>query len=251
MSKHPGAKPKSKRPSSRSYENLKVTVNNPFTVAKLQFFSFFACVLQPFLKSYETDDPMIPFLYKYIFSLLQQIITVVVKHDLLINCKDFGGLMKLDLDKKNRFMELERYEYWVFNLIYNYQAQRQTRWTTIKFHLFTMVFFNSFQILQIEKSPMSYNLVRIQWSLILTSCLSKMWEFYNQSLKKLKLFQPQICDSVMQEFLEFVGLNMKLHSDVIESFKRCKTNLDILFFSYTDIVKYKELSSLARAVFFS
>ena len=199
---------------------------------------------------------MIPFLYKYIFSLLQQIITVVVKHDLLINCKDFGGLMKLDLDKKNRFMELERYEYWVFNLIYNYQAQRQIRWTKIKFHLFTMVFFNLFQILQkkpkkIEKSSMTDNLVSLQWSLILTSCLRKTLEFYNQSLKKLKLFQPQICDSVMQEFLEFEGLKMKLHSDVIESFKRCKTSLDIFFFSYTDIVKYKELSSLARAVFFS
>ena len=107
LSKHPGAKPKSKRPSSRSYENLKVTVNNPFTVAKLQFFSFLACVLQPFLKSYETDDPMVPFLYNYIFSLLQQIIIVVVKNDLLINCKDFGGLMKLDLDKKNKFMEFK------------------------------------------------------------------------------------------------------------------------------------------------
>ena len=104
---------------------------------------------------------------------------------------------------------------------------------------------------KIEKSSMTYNLVRLQWSLILTSCLSKMLEFYNQSLKKLKLFQPQICDSIMQEFLEFEGLKMKLHSDLIESFKRCKTSLDIFFFSYTDIVKHKELSSLARAVFFS
>ena len=107
LSKHQGAKPKSKTTSSRSYENLKITVNNPFTVAKLQFFSFLACVLQPFLKSYETDDPMVPFLYNYIFSLLQQIIIVVVKHDLSINCRDFGGLMKLDLDKKNKFMEFK------------------------------------------------------------------------------------------------------------------------------------------------
>ena len=65
---------------------------------------------------------------------------------------------------------------------------------------------------------------------------------------KLKLFQPQVCDKVMQEFLEFVGHEMKLHSDVFQSFKRDKTSLDVFFFSYTDIVKYKELSPLVKMV---
>ena len=106
--KHWEAKPKSKRPSSRSYENLKVSVNDPLTVAKLQFSSFLAGVLQPFLKSYQTGEPMVLFLYNDIFSLLQQILqTVVVKPGVLINCKDFGDLMKLDLDKINTFMKLK------------------------------------------------------------------------------------------------------------------------------------------------
>ena len=50
---------------------------------------------------------MVPFLYNGIFSLLQQILQTVVKPDLLINCKDFGDLMKLDLDKKNTFIKLK------------------------------------------------------------------------------------------------------------------------------------------------
>ena len=37
---------------------------------------------------------------------------------------------------------------------------------------------------------------------------------------KLKLFQSQFCDKVMQEFLEFMGHEMKLCSDVFQSFKR-------------------------------
>ena len=41
---------------------------------------------------------------------------------------------------------------------------------------------------------------------------------------------------------------MKLHSDVFQSFKRDKTSLDVFFFSYTDIVKYKELSSLSKMI---
>ena len=82
-------------------------MNDPLTVAKLQFFSFLVAVLQPFLKSHQTDEPMVPFLFDDIFSLLQQILQTVVKPDLLINCKDFGDLMKLDLDKRNPFMKLK------------------------------------------------------------------------------------------------------------------------------------------------
>ena len=67
-------------------------------------------------------------------------------------------------------------------------------------------------------------------------------------LMKLKLFQPQFCDKVMQEFLEFVGHEMKLYSDVFQSFKRDKTSLDVFFFSYTDIVKYEEFSSLVKMI---
>ena len=52
----------------------------------------------------------------------------------------------------------------------------------------------------------------------------------------------------MQEFLEFVGHKMKLHSDVFQSFKRDKTSLDVFFFSYTDIVKYKELPFLVKMI---
>ena len=59
--KHWQAKPKSKRPSSRSYKNFKVSVGDPLTVAKLQFFSFLAGVLQRFLKSNQIDEPMGPF----------------------------------------------------------------------------------------------------------------------------------------------------------------------------------------------
>ena len=67
-------------------------------------------------------------------------------------------------------------------------------------------------------------------------------------LMKLKLFQCQFCDKVMQEFLEFVGHEMKLHSDVFQSSKRDKTSLDVFFFSYIDVVKYKELSSLVKMI---
>ena len=105
--KHWESKLKSKRSLSKSYENLKAAVNDPLTTAKLQLFLFVAGILQPFLKSYQTDQPMIPFMYNDIFTLLQKILQSVVKPDLLANCKNFSDLLKLDLDSTDTFMKLK------------------------------------------------------------------------------------------------------------------------------------------------
>ena len=50
---------------------------------------------------------MTPFLYNDIFTLLQKILQSVFKPYLLVNCKHFGDLLKLDLDSKDTFMKLK------------------------------------------------------------------------------------------------------------------------------------------------
>ena len=54
--------PKYKRPSSKSYANVKAAVENPMTPAKLMFFSFVAGIFQPILMKYQSDKPMIPYM---------------------------------------------------------------------------------------------------------------------------------------------------------------------------------------------
>ena len=54
---------KSKRPSSKSYLTVKESVEDPLVTAKLQFFSFVSSIVEPYLRKYQTDKPMIPFIY--------------------------------------------------------------------------------------------------------------------------------------------------------------------------------------------
>ena len=56
-----GKLPQSKRPKCKSYDNVKNAANDNFMAVKVQFFSYIAGILQPFLKSYQSDDPMLPF----------------------------------------------------------------------------------------------------------------------------------------------------------------------------------------------
>ena len=55
-------KPKSKIPSSASFATVKSAVHDILIVAKLQFFVSVATVMQPFLKMFQADAPMLPFL---------------------------------------------------------------------------------------------------------------------------------------------------------------------------------------------
>ena len=51
------------------YDTLKAAVLDELVIAKLGFFSCLAGMCKPFLTVYQTDRPMIPFLYGDLFKL--------------------------------------------------------------------------------------------------------------------------------------------------------------------------------------
>ena len=71
--------PKSKQPSSKSYMAVKDGVDDELITAKLSFFSFVASLVESFLKKYQCDKPMIPFMYTDLNSLIQSLVELVVK----------------------------------------------------------------------------------------------------------------------------------------------------------------------------
>ena len=106
-----------------------------------------------------------------------------------------------------------------------------------------------------EKSPMSHNVVRN--SVIfdpLIACQENVGTLQSK-LKKLldhltkhKLFQAQVCDKIMQQFLEFVGHDLELLTDLFQSYKREETSLDEFYFEKTDIRRFEELASLLKVI---
>ena len=119
----------------------------------------------------------------------------------------------------------------------------------LRFRLFTMALVSSSQLFQknfFDKSPMSYNAGRssaIFDPLIMSQenvgVLQSKFKKLITHLMRLKLFQSQFCDKVKQEFLEFVGHEKKLLTDVFQSFKR-DDKLGCFFCSYKGIEKCKE-----------
>ena len=69
----------SKRPKCKSYATV-----------KLQFFSFIAMTLQPFLELYQSDFPMIPHMFDDIINIVKTLIKFFIKADVVDNCSCKG-----------------------------------------------------------------------------------------------------------------------------------------------------------------
>ena len=58
-----GSLPESKRPPSKCYHTLEVALDDKLIQQIFIFFEHIASIIEPYLKRYQTDKPMIPFMY--------------------------------------------------------------------------------------------------------------------------------------------------------------------------------------------
>ena len=91
--------PQSKRRKCKSYHNVKNAASDNLVAVKLEFFSYITSILQPFLKSYQSDDPMLPFLYFDLKSLVSSLLKLFIKPGLISQVKTGLDLVKIDMTK--------------------------------------------------------------------------------------------------------------------------------------------------------
>ena len=75
--------PKSKRPSSKSYERLKNGVENELTPAQLEVFCFVTNILKTYLTFFQSSAPQITFLSEEMQKCLNELMVLVVKADVI------------------------------------------------------------------------------------------------------------------------------------------------------------------------
>ena len=54
----------SQRPKNKSYKTLVKHYTDPLILAKFKFFEYIVSVFEPYLTLFQTDAPMIPFMYE-------------------------------------------------------------------------------------------------------------------------------------------------------------------------------------------
>ena len=71
-------------------------------MAKLKFFCYVADIIEPYLVKYQTNKPMVPYMYSDLRKLMIKLFGIVVQPKVLEQCKTGKQLLEMDMtDKKN------------------------------------------------------------------------------------------------------------------------------------------------------
>ena len=107
MTKYWGALPKSKRPKCTSYSTVVEGTKDDVTLAKSEFVGYIASLLQNILVEYQTDAPMIQFLFEDLFSIAKSLMDLIVKPDVLSSIVNGSQLQSFDFIEKESFLPLK------------------------------------------------------------------------------------------------------------------------------------------------
>ena len=77
--------------------------------AKLHFFAFIATILKPFLVLFQTDNPMLPFMYNELYNVSKRLIALMYKKEKIDETKTVSKVMKGDWlkNKNNHINDIE------------------------------------------------------------------------------------------------------------------------------------------------
>ncbi|XP_061661395.1 uncharacterized protein LOC133492765 [Syngnathoides biaculeatus] len=100
-------------PTNSSLTAVQKAAQDPIFVAKLHFFLMCARLVEPFLKLYQTDKPMLPFLAKDMCTLIKTLMEKFIKPEVLFRRKkkkaaSLSSLVKINVDDKSHWVDLSK-----------------------------------------------------------------------------------------------------------------------------------------------
>ena len=95
---------KSKRPSCKSYTDVKAATHDILTVEKLQGFSYIASLLLPTLLINQKDCPLLPFLFQDLKNMVKVLLSIIVKPTILEEKKKAAVMLKIELSDENNLV---------------------------------------------------------------------------------------------------------------------------------------------------
>lgn len=230
------------KPDTKSFLLVQEWCKDPLVLAKLYSFHSIAKQLSPFLISYQTDKPMIPFLSTDLETLLKGLMNRFIKGDVMKSATSAIKLLKIDPTDEGNYCHTKKIDV-------GYSANREISELLSSKQisdLRVMEFRKNCQAFLIEtvrrlllKCPLGYSLVRN------SSCLdprilsnSKKLDECKRKLKNTldvlvdaRQVKESDCDDILQQYGQFMLDIVPLHREFREFDPyRGKVRIDKLFY---------------------
>ncbi|KAL8603538.1 hypothetical protein ACOMHN_052767 [Nucella lapillus] len=230
-------------PNNMSYETVKKAIQDPLLVSRLHFFIMVAREVQPFLVTYQTDKPMLPFITTDLVNLLKTMMTKFLKEDVLeTEGKTVSGLSKIDVKKLENHLPLEKIKV-------GYLAEKQLTKSNLasdrqklKFRGDCKQFLITLVHKLLLKAPIKFPLVR-SIGFLDPRLMAQKSEKANNTKKLTQTLnimtsesrvKDYVCDQVLSQFDRFLNSVLSDHSLQFSSFDPNSENsrVDVLLHSH-------------------
>lgn len=95
-------------PCTKSFKKAEAIVNDDLFPAKLQFFLMVVREITPFLKLYQTDRPMLPFLCNDLSNLLRGLLEKFIKPSVMMHATNTVKLLKIDHQAQENHLDVTK-----------------------------------------------------------------------------------------------------------------------------------------------
>ena len=211
--------PKYKQPTCKSYSKNSDAVIDLFTEAKIIFFSFICSIVEPYLKKYQCEKPIVPFMYVDLRSIATNLLQLIAKPEVLEKCKTVGHLAEINLDGKGNLLPINKAEqgFGVHGLLNNLSKQDIiTIDETKKLGKEVQCFVVSTLKKTFDRNPFTCEFFRycaVLNPVVLDSREQKSCHKYfklllNEHIKQ-NILSPSKCDAAVIDFTNFCSSNIK------------------------------------------
>ena len=204
--------PKSQVLKNESFRKLSEYIRDGLVISKLHAFTSLAKLMKPFLESYQSPRPLLPFMAEDLYVLCKDLMSKFVKDQVLQKVENAAQLLRIDVHKAENLKPVQKIEVGFAVRPHLETAEKNKKTTPLQI----LDFYRGFQMfLQgavtklLEKSPIKYPLVRNMQAInpvyLINNPESGRFHKILDTLLSHRLLSADTCDEVMKQFKVFLA----------------------------------------------
>ena len=232
-------KPKSQVPTSSSFSTVKSAVLNKLTTAKLEFFMSIAATTRPYLQTFQSDGPLLPFITSELETLLWTLMGKFMKRAVLESANSAYKIAKLNVLNSATHVAPSEVDIGfaaktTLEKVYKEKKISQLQVLEFRKECESMLAATTIAKIQ-ERSSLKYNFARKLASLdprVMVSNPDQAIKMFQEVLQRLieTRWKTEEADTVLAEYRKLVSDAKRYHLDKFSSFKITTDRLDSFLF---------------------
>ena len=255
--------PKSKQPGQgegKSFLSLKKVVDDPLLQAKFKLIEYLSSKLNEFLRGFQTDQPMVPFLCEILETLMRSFMNMFILSNVMQKADTVMKLLKIDVTDKGLYKPGSLTDIGMGAKMYVSQYKKSPRFkeSVLK------VFYNDVHVTlsalvghMLEKSPLKYPFTRLSASLspniIVDRSKRELAALRFSKMLENLVIQERITvkegDEAKNQYSQFMAVVVPKEEEKFLSFNKFTDRLDTFFAQILPVKEYHAMWKVLKLIF--